>query len=77
MSRELLLFKVHERRKKRQIIPLIYFTMEIVFIWLVLTLINLRFNPLGWNIWSIFIALVFIGYSLFKTINVYERQKNI
>jgi len=67
--------KVIERRKKRLVIPAIYFILELIFMWLVLTIIELSFNPIDWGMWSQFLMVFFGIYSSFKMIHVYHRQK--
>ncbi|KIM07610.1 MAG: hypothetical protein KU29_06295 [Sulfurovum sp. FS06-10] len=68
--------QVQERRKKRVFIPSFYFVAEMVFIWLVLSLIQLEFDVLGWNDWGVVIFSIFFIYSLGKTVHVYKRQNN-
>ena len=65
-----------ERREKRFIVPIIYLMAEILVTWLVLTLIQLEFDIREWEVWAI--VILFIGgiYSIIKTVNVYQRQKN-
>jgi len=65
-----------ERRKKRMVIPTIYFIAEVVLVWLILSLIQLNFNIKGWAIWSLVIFAGAFIYGLTKTIHVYRRQKN-
>jgi len=65
-----------ERRKKRVLVPAFYFLAEMMVLWLVLSLIQLKFNPLIWNTWAIFIFMLVVSYSIAKTIHVYRRQKN-
>ena len=68
--------KIHERRKKRLFIPTLYFIMEMVLIWLVLSLIQLKFDFRDWALWSLVIFVLFGIYSFSKTLQVYIRQKN-
>jgi len=68
--------KVRERRKKRMFIPAFYFLLEIVFVWLVLSLIQKSFFLHVWAWWSLLIFIVFVIYFLLKTIHVYDRQKD-
>ena len=68
--------KVHERRKKRLVIPMVYFILEIIFVWLVLSLIQLKFDPRDWAIWSVGVFILFGAYAFSKTLQVYQRQKN-
>ncbi len=68
--------RVYERRRKRKFIPAIYFIAEVVLAWLILSLIQLNFNLFEWSIWSLFIFILSVLYSTFKTIHVYRRQKN-
>ena len=68
--------RVYERRRKRMLIPAIYFLAEVILVWLILSLIQLNFYFDEWNIWSLIIFIVSFIYSTFKTIHVYSRQKN-
>jgi len=68
--------KIIERRKKRQFIPAIYFILELIFMWLVLTILQVSFNPIDWEIWSQVVMLLFSSYAFFKMIHIYNRQKN-
>lgn len=65
-----------ERRRKRLFIPIIYFLAEITLVWLALALVQLNFDMLIWNDWAIIIFIVATIYSIAKTINVYQRQKD-
>ena len=76
MRRNIKSSKIEERRKKRMLIPMVYFMLEIIFVWLVLSLIQLKFDPRDWAIWSIGIFMILGAYSLSKTLHVYNRQKN-
>jgi len=67
--------RVEERRKKRLFTPAIYFILELIYMWLILTIIQVNQNPLTWELWSQLIMAIFALYSLFKTIHVYRRQK--
>jgi len=67
--------RVEERRKKRLFIPAIYFILELIYMWLILTIIQANQNPLTWALWGQLIMGVFFLYALFKTIHVYRRQK--
>lgn len=68
--------KIKERRKKRLITPALYFIAEMVFIFLVLSLIQLNFDLRAWSTWSYIVLVLFGLYSLGKTIHVYHRQKS-
>jgi len=76
MQRDIRSSKIQERRKKRLFIPILYFIMEMVFIWLVLSLIQLKFDLRDWAIWSIGVFVLLGMYSFSKTVHVYMRQKN-
>ena len=67
---------VIERRKKRMFIPALYFIAEMVFVWLVLSIIQVQFDMREWSLWSAIIFTFAIAYSLAKTVHVYKRQKN-
>ena len=68
--------RVGERRKKRMVIPAIYFMVEITLFWLILSLIQLEFDIRDWSAWSIILFVIATLYSIFKTIHVYRRQKD-
>ena len=68
--------KIIERRRKRRIIPIIYFILELVFMWLVLTNLQLSFNPLAWEVWSQIIMVLFAVYAFLKMLHIYGRQKD-
>ena len=68
--------RVHERRRKRLVIPIIYFSLEVTFFWLVLSLIQMQFTFKTWDKWSLVIFITAVTYSMFKTIHIYKRQKH-
>ena len=68
--------RIHERRRKRLIIPIIYFTLEVIFFWLVLSLIQMQFTFESWNQWALVVFIAAVAYSTFKTIHIYKRQRN-
>lgn len=65
-----------ERRRKRVIMPIVYFLAETVLFWLALSLLQLKFNLLEWNDWAIIVFIIGIIYSVAKTLHVFQRQKN-
>ena len=68
--------RVNERRKKRMILPAIYSILEMVFMWLALSLIHLSFDFRAWSVLGYLVFIAFMLYSVGKTIHVYRRQKN-
>lgn len=68
--------KVRERRKKRMFVPALYFLLEVIFIWLILTLIQMNFFIQTWELWSLTLFIVAVGYFFIKTVHVYQRQKD-
>ncbi len=68
--------KIKERRKKRKFIPLLYFILEVILIWLVFVLIELSYNPLDWDLWTYILSIMGIAYSFAKMLEIYKRQKN-
>jgi len=69
-------FKREERRRKRLFIPAIYFILEIIFMWLVLSILQVRFSILSWEDWSQLVMFLFFSYALFKMLHIYKRQKS-
>ena len=67
--------KIIERRQKRKFAPAIYFILELILIWLVLTVLEVNYNPMDWTIWSQISMIVFGIYAIFKMLYIYNRQK--
>jgi len=67
--------RIGERRKKRMIVPMVYFMVEVTLFLLILSLIEMNFNVLEWNIFSILVFVIAVLYSILKTIHVYRRQR--
>jgi membrane protein YdbS with pleckstrin-like domain len=65
-----------ERRKKRLIVPAFYFLVEMTLMWLILSLIQLKFNLFTWDTWAIFVFVLVVLYGIAKTIHIYKRQKD-
>ena len=68
--------KIKERRKKRMFVPAFYFLAEMVFVWLVFSIIQVDFDIRSWSIWSLIVFFIALIYSLSKMIHVYKRQRN-
>ena len=66
-----------EKRRKRVFVPIVYMLAEIILIWILLSLLNISFNVQSWSVISYIILFVAVGYSLYKTVIIYERQKRI
>jgi len=66
-----------EKRKKRIFIPLIYFGLEILLYWLILSLFEINFKLYEWHLLSKMIFILFILYAFSKMIHIYKRQKNL
>jgi|GEM_PF-2206412 len=66
-----------ERRKKRVVIPIVYFLAEITLGWLILSIVNLSFYIKQWTVWSYSVMIIIFLYSLSKTFMVYKRQKKL
>ena len=66
-----------ERRKKRAFIPLIYFLSELIFTWLIISIINLSFNLFLWASWSYIALITIFFHTAYKTYTVYKRQEDL
>lgn len=66
-----------EKRRKRVFVPIVYLLAEIILVWILLSLLNISFNVQSWSVISYMILFVAVGYSLYKTVIIYERQKRI
>lgn len=65
-----------ERRRKRLFLPIIYLIAEVVLAWLVLSLVQLEFDPSKWSIWAVVLFMIGLVYSITKTVHVFQRQKD-
>lgn len=65
-----------EKRRKRTFTPIIYMLAEIVFAWILLSIVNISFEVQTWGIGSYIILFLAFSYSVYKTQGVYERQKD-
>lgn len=65
-----------ERRRKRLFLPIIYLIAEVVLAWLVLSLVQLKFDPSKWSIWAVVLFMIGLVYSITKTVHVFQRQKD-
>jgi hypothetical protein len=68
--------KIKERRRNRKFVPAIYFILELIFMWLVLTILQLSCNPIDWELWSQVVMVLFASYALLKMLHIYKRQKD-
>ena len=66
-----------EKRKKRVFTPVIYFLSELIFTWLIISIINLSFNIFSWDNWSYIPLFTIFCYITYKTYTIYNRQKNL
>ncbi|CAA6810549.1 MAG: Unknown protein [uncultured Sulfurovum sp.] len=66
-----------ERRKKRLVMPFIYFIAESIFLWLVISLFQLEFDIREWHIVAIILLSLGVFYSIAKTIHIFQRQRNL
>ena len=66
-----------EKRRKRPsfTVPVIFSLMEVVMMWLLLSLFNWEINPLEWNVYAYGVAVVWIIFSSVKLSIVLKRQK--
>jgi ABC-type transport system involved in cytochrome bd biosynthesis fused ATPase/permease subunit len=66
-----------ERRKKRILTPIIYLLLEIILIWLILSIINISFDITSWSTLSHIVVLISFIYFSYKTYKIYQRQKTL
>ena len=66
-----------ERRRKRIFTPIVYFILELILAWIILSIINVSFDISSWALWSYgiwFGVFIYFGY---KTYLIYKRQKKL
>ena len=68
--------KIKERRKKRVFLPIVYFILELILVWLVFVIIQMSYNPLDWAVWSQVLMILFGIYAFLKMLHIYNRQKD-
>lgn len=66
-----------EKRRKRPsyIVPVVFSLMEIMMMWLLLSLFNWAVNPLEWNVYAYGVAVAWMIFSSVKLGIVLKRQK--
>lgn len=66
-----------ERRRKdpSYLVPIVFSLMEILMMWLILSLFNWAINPIEWNIYAYAIASGWAFFSCVKLRKVLKRQK--
>ena len=64
-----------ERRKKRLFAPAIFFALELVLIWLVISIPNMSYDIAEFNTISIIIMALFVFHRFSKMTHIYERNK--
>ncbi len=66
-----------EKRKQRKsaIVPIVFFLLELIMIWLTLSLFNWDLYLQNWNIYSYPVALLWLAIIGFKLKIVVKRQK--
>jgi hypothetical protein len=65
-----------EKRRRRPsfVIPVIFFLLEMVLMYLVMSLINWDLNVYQWHIYTYFFAVAWCIYSILKLYFVLKRQ---
>ncbi|MCK4442882.1 MAG: hypothetical protein KAU90_12815 [Sulfurovaceae bacterium] len=66
-----------ERRRKRVFMPIIYFILELILAWIVLSIINITFDVSSWSFWSYVVWFLLFTYWAYRTYLIYERQKKL
>ncbi len=66
-----------EKRRKRPsyVIPIVFFCLELVLIWLVISLFNWSIDITKWHIASYFVTAVWLIFISIKLSIVLKRQK--
>ena len=68
-------FMEKRRQRPSYLIPILFFLLETIMMWLTLSLFNLSFHIREWNIYSYPVALLWIIFSGVKLNIVLKRQK--
>jgi len=66
-----------EKRRKEPsyLVPVLFSLMELLMMWLLLSLFNWDMNPLNWNIYAYGVAVLWLVFSGVKLSIVLKRQK--
>lgn len=66
-----------EKRRKRPsyLVPILFSVMEIVMMWLLLSLFNWDLNPVEWNVYAYGVMAIWSIFSSVKLSIVLKRQK--
>jgi len=70
-------FMEKRRKEPSYLVPIAFSAMELLMMWLLLSLFNWDINPLNWNVYAYGVTLVWIIFSGVKLSIVLNRQKVI
>jgi len=68
-------FMEKRRRHPSLFVPFAFFLMELVMMWLLLSLFNWDTNPLEWNVYAYGVYALWVIFSSIKLKIVLKRQK--
>ncbi len=68
-------FMEKRRRRPSYIVPILFFLLEMILMWLVLSLFNWGINIFEWNLYSYPVMLLWFLFSGVKLGIVLKRQK--
>jgi len=66
-----------EKRRKRPsyLVPIVFSVLEIIVMWLLLSLFNWAINPTKWNVYAYVVMGIWVIFSSIKLSIVLKRQK--
>jgi len=68
-------FMEKRRRRPSYLMPLLFFVLEMVLMWLSVSLLNWDTNMKEWNVYTYPIPVIWIIFSITKFFSVLRRQK--
>jgi len=68
-------FMEKRRRRPSYLMPLLFFVLEMVLMWLSVSLLNWDTNMKEWSVYTYPIPIIWIIFSITKFFSVLRRQK--
>ena len=70
-------FMEKRRRRPSFVVPIMFFVLEMLMMWLLLGLFNWSLYPDQWNVYSFIMVILWIIFSSVKLRIVLKRQKAV
>jgi len=67
-------FMERRRKKPSYIVPIVFFLLEMLMLWLLMSLFNWNIDMSEWNVYTIIPSIIWIIFSSAKLYFIFKRQ---